>query len=133
MSGRLFLPLLFGLLSLDVPAYAQQDRPVAVARNDRHALLVGVTFYENLPAAKHLAGPANDVQLVRKMLIEKFQFSPQHIAVLTEQEGKERGKDFLPTRSSIEREFKRLAQVAQAGDQIVIHMGGHGSQQPEDK
>src|SRR5437870_1015166 len=44
-----------------------------------------------------------------------------------------RGKDFLPTRANIERQFRRLAQVANAGDQVVIHMGGHGSQQPEKK
>src|SRR5437870_2212950 len=44
------------------------DDPGATAstpRKDRHALLVGVTVYENLPASKHLKAPANDVLLVR--------------------------------------------------------------------
>jgi hypothetical protein len=107
----------------------RQDPP----RKDRHALLIGVTYYENLPKAKHLAGPANDVLLVRNLLLDKFQFSPDQIVVLTEQAGTQRGKNLYPTRANIEREFKRLALIARPGDQVVIHMGGHGSQQPEDK
>src|SRR5208283_1122233 len=50
---------------------------------------------------------------------------------LSEQEGKDRGRDYLPTRANIQREFARLAEVAQPGDQVMILMGGHGSQQPE--
>ena len=134
MLGRPFLFLLLVVLFLlPGPGRAQVDKSAPGARKDRHALLIGVTFYENLPKVKHLAGPANDVLLMRKLLIEKFQFSPEQVVVLSEQQGKERGKDLLPTRANIEREFKRLALVAQAGDQVVIHMGGHGSQQPEDK
>ena len=102
-------------------------------RKDRHALLVGVTFYENLPRGKHLEGPANDVLAVRKLLIDKFQFHPEQIVILSEQEGQQRGRDFYPTRANIERGFQRLAQTARPGDQVMIHMGGHGSQQPEDK
>ena len=126
---RSVLALLF-LWPVAGPAQViRQDAP----RKDRHALLIGVTFYENLPKAKHLAGPANDALLMRKLLIEKFQFSPDQIVVLSEQAGTQRGKDFYPTRANIEREFKRLALIAKPGDQVVIHMGGHGSQQPEDK
>lgn len=107
------------------PASAQSPR------DDRYALLVAVTFYENLPEKKHLKGPANDVLLVRKILVEKFRFSPERVVTLSEQEGKDKGKEFLPTKKNIQREFKRLAQVAKAGNQVMIHMGGHGSQQPE--
>ena len=134
MIGRLFR-LSFLLSFIFLPAFdaAQPGKADIMPRKDRHGLLIGVTFYENLLPAKHLAGPANDVLLVHKLLIEKFQFSPDQITVISEQAGKERGKEFLPTRANIEREFKRLALVAQPGDQVVIHMAGHGSQQPEDK
>ena len=37
-----------------------------------------------------------------------------------------------PTRANIEREFRRLAQEALPGDEVVILMAGHGSQQPAD-
>ena len=37
----------------------------------------------------------------------------------------------MPTRANIEREFKRLTKVVKPGDQVMIVMGGHGSQQPE--
>jgi hypothetical protein len=37
-----------------------------------------------------------------------------------------------PTQANIRREFVRLAQLARTGDQIVILMAGHGSQQPAD-
>ena len=110
---------------------AVRSEPASAPRKDRHALLVAVSYYENLPESKHLKGPANDVELVRKLLIEKLQFSPDQIVVLSEQAGKEKGKDFLPTRKNIQHEFARLARVARAGEQVLIHMGGHGSQQPE--
>src|SRR5262249_29139742 len=36
-----------------------------------------------------------------------------------------------PTRANIEREFRHLADQAHEGDQVVILLAGHGSQQPE--
>lgn len=134
MSGRFLLPsLLFSLLIWPAVRSAGPNQGDQRPRKDRHALLVGVSFYENLPKNKHLIGPANDVLLMRQLLLDKFQFSPDRIVVLSEQEGKERGKNAYPSRANIEREFKRLAAVVQPGDQVVIHLGGHGSQQPEDK
>ena len=109
----------------------QTPKDAPIARKDRHALLVAVTFYEKLSESKHLKGPANDSDLVYKMLVEKLQFSPDQIRVLSEKEGKAKGKDFLPTKANIKREFDRLATVAKAGEQVFIHLGGHGSQQPE--
>jgi hypothetical protein len=100
-------------------------------RSDRHALLVGCSHYPNLSARFQLEGPANDVVLMRRVLEEHFQFPPDKIVTLSEAEGKKRGKDGYPTRANIEREFRRLAQVARARDQVFILMGGHGSQQPE--
>src|SRR5690349_9557352 len=87
----------------DKPAKA--DKPAEPAKGDRpppdktrHALLVGVTFYEHLPEKFHLVGPGNDVEMMRQVLVEKFLFSPDQIVTLSEKEGKEKGKDFYPTK-----------------------------------
>src|SRR4051812_49253802 len=110
MIHRLFiLWLLAACLCFPGESQSQPTRADAAPRKPRHALLVGVTFYENLPKSRHLAGPGNDVLLVRKLLIEKLHFHPDQIVILSEQEGKDCGKNFLPTRANIEREFKRLA------------------------
>ena len=96
----------------------------------RRALLVGVTKYPNLAARFQLAGPANDVKLMRQTLADKFQFRPADIVTLSEADGTADPAK-LPTRANIEREFQRLAATAAAGDTVFILMGGHGSQQPE--
>ncbi len=93
----------------------------------KRALLIGVTKYDNVPSAQ-LEGPANDVKLVQRFLQERYQFPPEGIVPLTENEG---APDWRPTRANIEREFRRLAGQAQTGDQVVILLAGHGSRQPE--
>ena len=93
----------------------------------KHALLVGVSNYPNLDKRFHLAGPANDVLLLRDLLEKQFDFPKENIAILAEHQGEKR----WPTRANIEAEFQRLAKIAKPGDNIVILMGGHGSQQPE--
>jgi Caspase domain len=133
MIGRIGVLLLLAYCaSAPGQGVSQPGKENTGPRKDRHALLVGVTYYENKPE-KSLIGPGNDVLLVRKLLLDKFQFGPDQIVVLSEAEGKNKGKDFLPTRANIEREFKRLALVVKPGDQVVIHLSGHGSQQPEQK
>ncbi len=117
--------LITALIITPAPGLAQSPK-TAAAKKDRHALLIGVTVYENLPKTKHLAGPANDVLLMRKLLIEKFQFSPEQISILSEQQGSEHGKGFLPTRANIEREFKRttLEEVLESNSKAARHCRG---------
>ena len=133
MTGRRSI-LLCLCLSFMYRSSATRSEPVKsdpAPRKDRHALLVAVTNYENLPESKHLKGPANDAELLHKLLVEKLQFSPDRITVLSEKAGKAKGADYLPTKNNIEREFARLAGVAKPGDQVLIHLGGRGGQQPE--
>ncbi len=96
------------------------------ATGRRYALLVGCTEYDNNHAFR-LVGPGNDVELFRQLLVGKFAFSPADIVVLAEQ----RGGQLRPTHASIAREFADLASKVRDGDQVVILLGGHGSQQPE--
>jgi len=113
--------------ALNAPAAAVE--PAAPATDGR-ALLVGVTVYLNLGEAYQLRGPANDVLLMKRLLIDKFSFSPENIVILSEEEGK-KDPSKLPTRANIEREFTALGKSAHSGEQIVISMSGHGSQQPD--
>lgn len=92
----------------------------------RHALLVGCTAYPTLDV-QQLEGPANDVVLMRSLLEGRFQFPPAQIVTLAESEPDVR----KPTRANIEQNFARLAKTVRPGDQVVILMSGHGTQQPD--
>ncbi len=94
----------------------------------RHALLIGCSEYTNLESRFQLQGPANDVRLMRQLLIDRFEFDPKRDDMITLSASED--GDHLPTRTHIEREFQRLAAEVQAGEFVVILMGGHGSQQP---
>lgn len=93
----------------------------------RYGLLVGCTKYYHLPDAD-LSGPSNDVRLMQSLLTEQFDFAAEDITMLIEEQPKEN----RPTKKNIVREFKALAAKAAPGDQAVILLSGHGTQQPDD-
>jgi hypothetical protein len=130
MKRSLPLAFLLALAAVALPA-ARQRAADAAKPSGRHALLIGCSLYPNLAERFQLKGPANDVGLMRDLLVKQFDFPPGNIVTLSEQQGKEKGERLLPTRANIEREFKALAVKASAGDYVVILMAGHGSQQPE--
>lgn len=106
-----------------VPAHllsADSDR-------QRHALLVGCTKYDHLGAESHLRGPVHDVVLMRNLLIERFRFPADQIAILSEASG----PDQRPIRKNIEQELTRIADVAAPGHSVVVLLSGHGCQQPD--
>ncbi len=110
------------------PLAASTDPAPAGPAAGRRALLIGVTKYDHLPRDRHLSGPANDVRLMGRFLQERFGFPADGIVTLAEDEGSPAKR---PTRANIEREFRRLADQAHEGDQVVILLAGHGSQEPE--
>jgi hypothetical protein len=112
------------------PQDKKADAPSEAGKPTRRALLVGVTKYPKLAPKLQLVGPANDVLLMKTTLVTHFGVPEANVMILSEAEG-EKKADRLPTRANIEREFKRLAEIARPGDEIVIMLGGHGSQQPE--
>ena len=75
----------------------------------------------------HLDGPENDMLLMKELLTKRYGFPEANVRILSEHAG----RDNLPTRKNIEREFKRLAEVVKPGEQAVVVMGGHGSLQPQ--
>jgi uncharacterized caspase-like protein len=107
---------------------AQPDPAAAGQAVTRRALLIGVTKYDNLPRDRHLGGPSHDAHLMSRLLRERYQFPAEGIVTLTEDEGSPARR---PTRANIEREFHNLAKDAREGDQVVILLAGHGSQEPE--
>ncbi len=114
---------------IDPPA-KETDAPSEAGKPTRRALLVGVTKYPNLAPKLQLVGPANDVLLMKTTLVTHFGVPEANVMILSEAEGEKKAERY-PTRANIEREFKRLAEIARPGDEIVIMLGGHGSQQPE--
>jgi hypothetical protein len=110
------------------PRAAEPSPGTEATVSGKRALLIGVTKYDNLRQDKHLAGPANDVLLMRRLLQERYQFPADNIVTLSEDKST---PALRPIRANIEREFRRLADEAGEGDQIVILLAGHGARQPE--
>lgn len=104
------------------------DSEVPGKNNRLHALLVGCTKYDQLDESASLRGPINDVRMFRSLLIDRFQCPSGQITALTEG----RGESKRPTKANIVQAFERLTESVKDGDQVVILLSGHGSQQPND-
>ena len=145
MCARAFTSLLtWFACGVALVAVSVRDQPMpqdssahasATTGPTKRALLIGVTSYPSLGARHQLDGPSNDVALVRDMLLaEPFSVPGEHITLLVEDSSARRGSLHVarPTRANIEREFRRLAEQAGPGNQIVVMFAGHGSQQPDE-
>ncbi|MCP4304558.1 MAG: caspase family protein, partial [bacterium] len=97
--------------------------PLHTTSAANHALLVGVADYPSLAAKFQLQGPSNDVALMRAVLAAR-DFLPENITTLVS------GGETPPTRAAILIALERLAQRAERGDFVYLHLAGHGSQQP---
>ncbi|MEM0900085.1 MAG: caspase family protein [Pseudomonadota bacterium] len=95
---------------------------------ESHALVIGVSQYQNLPKQDWLKGPANDVVLVRDFLQTNPSrvFEPENITVLAD--GVENAEE--PTLQAIRTAFADLAAAVDAQDFVYLHFSGHGSQVP---
>lgn len=93
-----------------------------------HALIVGVSKYENLPEDLWLTGPKNDAVLVRDFLISSSPrpFERKNIQVLAD--GVEDAE--IPTLAAIRLALENMAAKAEAGDFVYLHFSGHGTQAP---
>lgn len=125
-----FLAFIGVVLALQASGQGVSHPGVATDSQPRsHALLIGCTKYDNLPVTSQLAGPSNDVVLLRRLLTgPPYRFPEEAIVTLSGTLGRPDGR---PTRANIEREFRRLARAVGAGDQVVIALSCHGSQQPD--
>lgn len=87
----------------------------------KHALLIGVGDY-SMSGLPSLQGPANDLPLIKRVLLEKFRFPETNITMLI---------DDMATHTGLQRAFSRLARQVKPGDFVYIHYCGHGSQVPD--
>lgn len=108
MALRLaFLVAVIGLLGLGT---ANSAVPV------KRALLIGINKYA---AVTPLHGTLNDVQAMKALLINRFEFEESNITVLIDERA---------TRENILTEIRRsLIERASSGDVAVFYFSGHGS------
>ncbi|MFK8079448.1 MAG: caspase domain-containing protein [Granulosicoccus sp.] len=88
-----------------------------VLQAKQHALLIGVSDYSD-PRIPDLEGPINDVNALRKVLIDNWQFADEDITVLT---------DAQATEANILQAVDQLYHDTEAGDDIIIYYSGHGT------
>jgi Caspase domain len=99
---------------------AQSHGTSPAATPTKLALLVGINNYEYADRIPRLAGSINDVEDIRQVLIGKFEFLPENILVL---------KDSEATHAGIMNAIQNhLIAKTHAGDIVVFHYSGHGSQ-----
>ncbi|MDX1976581.1 MAG: caspase family protein [Pseudanabaenaceae cyanobacterium bins.68] len=127
MERRQFLQGL-GILGLSYSSLGQQVAWAAnqyqqkLSRSGRRklALLIGINEYEAKGEWLPLNGCVTDVELQRQLLIDRFGFLASDILTLTNQQA---------TRSAITQAVQEhLISQALAGDLVVLHFSGHGSQ-----
>ncbi len=114
--GETVLSLL-GDQSLAVPILDRYFQALAQPGGRKLALLVGINQY---PHSAALSGCLTDVELQRELLVHRFGFNSGNVLTLT---------DSQATRENIETAFiEHLSNQAKAGDVVVFHFSGYGSQ-----
>ncbi len=84
----------------------------------KRALLVGINYRGT---SSQLNGCINDVCMVRKFLIEHWNFPVDSIKLLTDDTSRK------PTKQNILKHIGWLVKNAQKGDSLYFHYSGHGS------
>lgn len=91
----------------------------ASAEVSKRAVLIGVDDYLDDDKISDLQGCGNDVDLMKSVLVGKFDFAPDDVRVL---------KDKEATRSGIINTIRSHLGQSQQGDIALVHYSGHGSQ-----
>ena len=77
-----------------------------------------------------LEGCVNDVELMRKTLVERFGVARENITAMAGWPDDEHAR---PTETNVRASLRKLALRTYAkGDRVIIHYSGHGVQQPDD-
>jgi len=86
------------------------------------ALLIGIDDYEYKDRVSPLQGSINDVEDMKQVLIGKFEFLPENVMVLENSQATHAG--------IIDAIKSHLIARAHAGDIVLLHYSGHGSEMP---
>ncbi|MDP3958976.1 MAG: caspase family protein [Pseudorhodobacter sp.] len=95
------------------------------AFSETRALLVGVSHYDESIGLTSLRGPANDVTLLREVLVAR---GVDDVVVLADGIG----ASTLPTHAAILSAMADLARKSGPGDLAIITLSGHGTRQVDD-
>lgn len=87
----------------------------------KRALLIGIQNYKG-SGLKSLKGPYNDLELVKQMLLDKFDFQEKNIIKLMDKQA---------SHSRLEKAFSDFAELIKEGDFVYIHYSGHGARTPD--
>ncbi|KAL9163634.1 hypothetical protein ABFS82_06G053900 [Erythranthe guttata] len=97
--------------------------PPAHGHGQKRAVIVGIS-YKN--SRNELKGCINDAKCMKFMLVNRFKFPEASIIMLTDEET---DPNKIPTKHNIRMAMFWLVKGCQAGDSLVFHFSGHGSQQ----
>lgn len=111
--------VIFDAGSMSVQAFPLSQRSPGML-SKKLALLIGINDYQNVT---DLAGCVHDVEDVKRLLTNRFDFDNNGIEVLT---------DSQATRQNILDALERLVENADRETAVVIHYSGHGSQTTDD-
>lgn len=87
----------------------------------KRALLIGINYVKT---ANELNGCINDVNNVKKCLIEVFQYSTENIKLMSDNEL----TTLRPTKQNILTQLSTIVNLTKTGDTLFIHYSGHGTQ-----
>lgn len=100
-----------------VPLVHNKDIP---STGIKRAFLVGINYYGT---ENELQGCINDVNNVKKILIESFKFLEENIVLLSD----EPSNPLQPTRENIINQINKIVSETNSGDELVVHFSCHGS------
>ncbi|CAO3589967.1 unnamed protein product [Absidia cylindrospora] len=86
----------------------------------KRALLIGINYFKS---KNELRGCINDVQNVKTFLTSLYNFRPEDMVVLTDDQKESR---FIPTRQNIISGMQWLVANARPNDSFFFHYSGHG-------
>jgi len=125
--GVLMAIAIIGFIVVSIIKKKKSDEPevpISVTTNTttrlpiKKALLVGINIYA--PSLdSNLSGCVNDVQDIRSVLVDLYKFDPVNIRVVTDERA---------TKANIIERLQWLLNDTKAGDELVFHYSGHGSQ-----
>jgi hypothetical protein len=118
MNMRTRISAVLLTIALPLACLAQAGRPGAAP--NKLALLVGIDKYKYPNIVSPLAGAVNDVEDMKALLIGKYEFPPENILVLKNEQATHAG--------IITAIQTHLIAKAQKDDIVVMHYSGHGSQ-----
>jgi len=91
----------------------------------KKAVLIGINYFGT---ESELQGCQNDVNNMKKMLTNVFDFHENNITILKDLPNDPHHRDHMsPTRDNILRELKKLVSESKAGDKLFVQYSGHGS------